>query len=150
MGWRTFSGLTRVPLTCSVVLMAGLATTGCTSHARDGAGSADVVPSMTAAIGQPGAGAPSFCQSLAADSRLQDLPQVLRAAMVGGSDQSQVAAAVAALRQYAADGLGQPALNVAADLAAVAKDPASETAVNSFATAARRLDQAMEAKCHTS
>jgi hypothetical protein len=61
--------------------------------------------------------------------------------MVGGGDQDQVAAAVAALRQYAADGLGQPALDVAVGLAAVAKDPASSTAVNSFAAAAHRLDR---------
>jgi hypothetical protein len=100
-------------------------------------------------MGQPGAGAASFCQSLVADKRLQDLAQVLRAAMVGGGDRGQVAAAVAALRQYAADGLGQPALGVAAGLAAVAKDPANDAAVNSFAAATRRLDQAMEAKCHT-
>lgn len=143
--------------------MAALSAASCTGHVGNGTSSSAVpsgasagtsgpavAPATAATMGHPGAGAASFCQSLLADKRLQDLPGVLRAVMVGGGDQSQVATAVAALRQYAADGLGQPALDVATDLAAVAKDPASDTAVNSFAAATRRLDQAMEAKCHTS
>jgi hypothetical protein len=133
-----------------VFCVAALLAAGCTGHEGSGTGGSAVAPGTAATIGQPGAGAASFCQALVADTRLQDLPQVLRAVMVGGGDQGQVAAAVAALRQYAADGLGQPALDVATDLTAVAKDPASGAAVNSFAAATRRLDQAMEAKCHTS
>ena len=165
MGWRASRGLKRVLGTYSMFCVAALCAAGCTGHAGSGTTSSSaaapstgsgttsssaVAPSTAAAMGLPGAGAASFCQSLVADKRLQDLPRVLRAAMVGGGDQGQVAVAVAALRQYAAEGLGQPALDVATDLAAVAKDPASDTAVNSFAAATRRLDQAMEGKCHTS
>jgi hypothetical protein len=130
--------------------MAALSAASCTGHAANGSSGSAVAPGTAATMGHPGAGAASFCQSLLADKRLQDLPQVLRAVMVGGGDQSQVATAVVALRQYAANGLGQPALDVATALAAVAKDPASDTAVNSFAAATHHLDQAMEAKCHTS
>jgi hypothetical protein len=45
-------------------------------------------------------------------------------------------------------GLGQPALDVADGLEQVVKNPTSEAAVTSFAAATRRLDQAMEVKCH--
>jgi hypothetical protein len=84
---------------------------------------------------------------MTADTRLRDLPAAVRAAMVDG-DRGQISAAVAALREYAVAGLGQPALDVADGLEQVVKNPTSEAAVTSFAAATRRLDQAMEVKCH--
>jgi hypothetical protein len=102
----------------------------------------------SASMGAPGGGAAAYCGQMTSDKRIQDLPQALRSAMVDG-EKSQVADAVAALRQYAAKGLGQPALDVASYLEQVATRPTSDAAVKGFASAAQRLDATVKAKCHT-
>jgi hypothetical protein len=99
---------------------------------------------------QPGAGAPSFCKDLASNTDVSNLPQTLRA--VATSDSAAVArlkAAAAALRMYAADGLGAPATKTADALDALATSPQDQTALNNFVSATTELDARVRTICHT-
>jgi len=99
---------------------------------------------------QPGAGAPSFCKDLASNADISNLPHALRAAAIGDSAVvAQLKAAAAALRKYAADGLGAPATNTADALDALATSPQDQTALNNFVSATAELDIQVRTVCHT-
>jgi hypothetical protein len=136
--------ITRSFFLAVMVLSLALVVAGCSS----GVSHSDK-PTTNQAL-QPGAGTPSFCKDLASNTDISNLPQALRAAATGDSAAvAQLKAAAAALRRYAADGLGTPATKTADALDVLATSPQDQTALNNFVSATTELDTRMRTVCHT-